>query len=47
LSILVWGALGAFVALILFYFLSEAIVVIVDIALNVRRLVQQSEATGE
>jgi hypothetical protein len=44
---LVWAALASFAALIVFYFLAEAVVVIVDIARNIRLLVHSGEATGE
>jgi hypothetical protein len=44
---LVWAALASFVALVGFYFLAEAVVVIVDIARNIRLLVQQGDAAGD
>jgi hypothetical protein len=44
---LVWAALASFAALIVFYFLAEAVVVIVDIARNIRLLVHQGEAAAE
>jgi hypothetical protein len=40
---LVWAALASFAALVIFYLLAEAVAVIVDIAHNTRRLVQQGE----
>jgi hypothetical protein len=43
---LVWSALVSFAFLVGFYFLAEAVVVVVDIARNVRVLVQQGEASG-
>jgi hypothetical protein len=44
---LLWSALLSFAFLIGFYFLAEAVIVIVDIARNVRLLVEQGEAAGE
>ena len=44
---LVWSALVSFVFLVGFYFLAEAVVVVVDIARNVRLLVQQGETASE
>jgi hypothetical protein len=46
LLFLVWAAVLAFVFLVGFYFLAEAVVVAVDIARNVRLLVQQGGMTG-
>ena len=43
---LVWSALVSFAFLVGFYFLAEAVVVVVDIARNVRLLVQQGETAG-
>lgn len=44
---LVWAAVLSFVFLVVFYFLAEAVVVLVDIARNVRLLVRQSGPTGQ
>jgi hypothetical protein len=46
-SFLLMAVLLSFVFLVGFYFLAEAVVVVVDIARNVRLLVQQGGATGQ
>ncbi len=43
---LVWACVASFAALIIFYFLAEATVVIADIARNIKSLVQQGGVTG-
>jgi len=47
LLFLVWAALLSFAFLVGFYFLAEAVVVVVDIACNIRLLVQLGEAAGD
>jgi hypothetical protein len=44
---LVWAAVLSFVSLVVFYFLAEGVVVVVDIARNIRLLVQQTSGTSE
>ena len=43
---LLWSVVASFVSLVVFYFLAEAVVVLVDIARNIRLLVQQGGVTG-
>jgi hypothetical protein len=47
LMFLVWTALASFAALVIFYFLAESTLVIVDIARNVRLLTQPGAAGNE